>query len=211
MTTLVLQPFALREGRLSCGLSLEEIHETLRHAHGMVLAVSGSRVNMRWGPAMALDYPDPTFGGSVPATDDSKMSVKAKLRRHEYLGRVLPQGPIRLFFVWDFASHLEGGKTVQPKGLTIDSHNLMVVGAKASLRERSNSTAHEIGHALLGSDASVHRNDDRGNLMFGDTGGVGAKLDDGQRDFFVRNAARVAVGTNILRSEFQYVKGGKPI
>ncbi len=109
MTTLVLQPFALREGGLSSGLSLEEIHETLRHAHGVVLKVSGSQVNMRWGPAMTLDNPEGTFGGSVPATDASKAAVNGKPLKHEHLRtRRVPPGLIKVLFVWDFASHPTG-------------------------------------------------------------------------------------------------------
>jgi hypothetical protein len=128
-----------------------------------------------------LDYPEGTLGTSVPATENTRVGVLGQLRSHEHLQRILPpRGLIRVFFVWDFASHAKGQiKTgnekpndpgrpvmVQPKGVTINSHWLMVLGAKASLRERSPSTAHEIGHALLGSDPSVHRDDDRGNLMW---------------------------------------------
>jgi hypothetical protein len=206
MTTLMLQPFALRQGKLSCDLSLEEIHDTLARAHSVVLQASGSQVKMSWGPAFALDYPEGTFPTEVPATENSRMDVVAKLRRHEYLGRVSPTGLIRVFFVWAFASHFEGKTTVAPKGLTMNSHWLMILGAKASSRERYLSTAHEIGHALLGTRSGVHRSGEaeKDNLMFENTGGVGGKLDAVQRDFFVKNAARVAAGTNIVKTEFEY-------
>ena len=87
MTTLVLQPIALRQGKLSCGLSLEEIHETLRHAHGYVLQASQHQVKMSWGPATVLDYPDGTFESELPALASTTRALRQKLRQHEFLRR----------------------------------------------------------------------------------------------------------------------------
>lgn len=198
MPVLHVYPFALRQGDRWPRINEADMKETLEAAKVIVGKVSqpGSEVVLQFQPIYTLDLAEGSLPAQIQTGYGERRLVKDKLYTNGYLQKMKSYHVVRVFFVWELAPVPDGaGKYAPVKGLTIDSHHLMVLGSRVERQYRPMALAHEFGHGLLG---TIVHSSTEGHLMYHEVEKAGASLTSGERDTFSAHAATVAGGTSII-------------